>query len=45
MTPRYYNKLIKRHPDCSDPDHPGCPDCVEQDGDESEDDESEDDGK
>ncbi len=27
---KYHNELI-RHPDCSDPDHPGCDDCWEQD--------------
>ena len=25
-TGRYLNAL-RRHPDCSDPDHPGCPAC------------------
>jgi hypothetical protein len=25
---RYRNRLL-RHPDCGDPDHPGCPACSE----------------
>ena len=25
---RYRNRLL-RHPDCGDPDHPGCPTCSE----------------
>jgi hypothetical protein len=29
-----YNKLA-RHPDCRDPDHPGCEACCEDDNDES----------
>lgn len=27
-TRRYNNELL-RHPDCRDPDHPGCEDCEE----------------
>jgi hypothetical protein len=26
---RRYRALMQRHPDCRDPAHPGCPDCVE----------------
>ena len=24
---RRYHARLMRHPDCRDPDHPGCPDC------------------
>lgn len=33
---RWYQQDLRRHPDCRDPDHPGCPSCDPQE--ESEDD-------
>lgn len=30
---RYLNRLA-RHPDCRDPDHPGCSSCMDEDEDE-----------
>jgi len=31
---RRYQMELRRHPDCRDPDHPGCEDCQEQEDDE-----------
>ena len=27
---RRRQKALNRHPDCRDPDHPGCPRCIEE---------------
>lgn len=31
---RRYLAALRRHPDCSDPDHPGCDECDQEDVDE-----------
>lgn len=31
---RRYNQRFLSHPDCSDPDHPGCENCREDGGEE-----------
>lgn len=28
---KYYNQALSRHPDCRDPDHPGCDICNDED--------------
>jgi len=28
---RAYEQKLMRHPDCQDPDHPGCEDCMPED--------------
>jgi len=34
---RWYWQKLNRHPDCRDPDHPGCQICREKDDDDIED--------
>lgn len=29
---RWYSRELTRHPSCADPDHPGCPDCWPEEG-------------
>ena len=31
---RWYQQKLASHPDCRDPDHPGCEKCMEPEGDE-----------
>lgn len=31
---RWYRQKLASHPDCRDPDHPGCEKCMEPEGDE-----------
>ena len=33
---KQYFARLSRNPDCRDPDHPGCEDCEETDGDSNE---------
>jgi len=33
---RQHRRSLERHPDCRDPDHPGCEFCVEDDENEDE---------
>jgi len=33
---RRYRRILARHPDCRDPDHPGCELCEDQDDEEME---------
>lgn len=34
---RWYQQDLRRHPDCRDPDHPGCPTCnpIEEEDDDN----------
>ena len=41
---RRYQARLSRHPDCRDPDHPGCEGCEPGENGEPEDDGAEDDG-
>lgn len=34
---RRYHNARSNHPDCRDPDHPGCPDCIPQGDDDEQD--------
>lgn len=42
LSERRYRNALMRHPDCRDPDHPGCEDCDEDFQDEDLDDEESD---